>query len=67
MATIILQQPAGLFGLDTSVAPLLQSLQQDTGLVKSYGRVQEDRLKVHPKIGKENTSIFVFIIKNFQL
>jgi hypothetical protein len=44
------------------VAPLLQSLQQDIGLAKSYGQVQEDRPKVHPKIGKENISIFVFII-----
>jgi len=65
--TTIHQLRAGLFGLDISVAPLPQSLQQDTGLVKSCGQVQEDRLKVHPKIGKENISIFVFIIKNFSI
>jgi hypothetical protein len=57
--TIIAAQQENLFALDTSAAKQNQNLQQDIGLAKSYGQVRGDRLKVHPKIGKENISIFV--------
>tara|TARA_B100001113_G_scaffold260388_1_gene215391 strand:+ start:4866 stop:5153 length:288 start_codon:yes stop_codon:yes gene_type:complete len=52
-------QHANHFALDTSAVKQNQNLQQDIGHVKLFGQDQEDQLKVHPKIGKENISIFV--------
>ena len=55
-------QHANHFALDTSVVKQNQNLQQDIGHVKLCGLDQEDPRKVHPKIGKENISIFVLCL-----
>ena len=64
---ITLQQHVNHSRRDTSVARPNQNLQQGIGPVKNYGLDLEALPKVHPKIGKENISIFVFIIKNFSI
>lgn len=57
--TITLQQHVNHLRLGTSVVRPNQNLQQGIGLVKNYGLDLEALPKVHPKIGKENISIFV--------
>ena len=62
MDTIILLPQENLFAQDTSVVPLNQNLLRATGRAKNSGLDLGDLQKVHLKIGKENISIFVFII-----
>ena len=59
--TIVVPQE-NLSELDTSAAKQNQNLQHAIGRAKLSGPDQGDQPKVHPKIGKENISIFVFII-----